>query len=190
MKSAFSDPSQTDEADLPRRTVSINISLMWEILDYTNVDTRRNHAKGGLLLHESLFPATEGTDEEGDTVETQFFHNSTREVDTTDGGQAMPPFSDHIVRQKTRMYTRQSRGERQNQWMLPGPATHLGSSSNIPPESAGQPMAGPQGGIPQYASWPGPFPLNASVMDITHDPFVQFQDPGSPYLGLWEVGNL
>jgi hypothetical protein len=189
MKSAFASPQQTDEPDSIRRTVSINISLMWEILDYTNVDTRRNHAHGGLLLHESLYPTPADPDDEEETVETQFFHNSTREVDTSDGGQAMPPFSDHVVRRNTRANTQRDRTDRPADWMLPAPAQNLGPASALP-VNENPAIAASQGPVPPYASWPGLFAGNASIMDITHDPFVQFQDPGSPYFGVWEVGNL
>jgi hypothetical protein len=187
MKSAFSNPQQTDP-NSPRRTVAINISLMWEILDYTNVDVRRSHARGGLLLHESLYPTPNDADEEGETVETQFFHNSTREVDTSDGGQAMPPFSDHITRRNTRTNTRRERLEKQAEWMLPDPAANLPPPSDVPVNPS-DPLTSTQQLVP-YASWPGVFAGNSSIMDITHDPFVQFQDPGSPYIGIWEVGNL
>jgi hypothetical protein len=189
MKSAFATPQQTDGPDAFRRTVSINISLMWEILDYTNVDTRRNRGHGGSLLHESLYPTPVDDDEEEETVETQFFHNSTREVDTSDGGQAMPPFSDHVIKRSSRTTPRKDRSSRQSEWMLPEPAAEIDSTTDVP-MSANQPLAGPQPPNVPYASWPGLFTGNTSIMDITHDPFVQFQDPGSPYFGVWEVGNL
>lgn len=32
-------------------------------------------------------------------------------------------------------------------------------------------------------SWPMP-------LDMAYDPFYQFQPPGSPFFGTWEVGNL
>lgn len=192
MKSAFDAPPDSDQSNSSRRTVSINTNLMWEILDYTNVDTRRNRASGGVLFHESLCPASTEADEEDDTVETQIFHSSTREVDTSDGGQALPPFSDHVARRSTRPSTRQGHHhhhQQQGEWLLPPPSAptmapgmSVGSSSHN--------MGVPQGPHPLYAPWPGTFTGNASVMDITHDPFMQFQDSGSPYFGMWEVGNL
>lgn len=186
MKSAFETPPDADESASSRRTVSINTSLMWEILDYTNVDTRRNRASGGVLFHESLCAPSADADEENDTVETQIFHNSTREVDTSDGGQALPPFSDHVSRRNTRPSTRQGRPEQQGEWLLPT------SASEVAPGmvSGGHNMGVPQDPLPQYAPWPGAFTGNASIMDITHDPYMQFQDSGSPYFGMWEVGNL
>ena len=192
MRSAF----DSNERDSSRRTVSINTSLMWEVLDYTNVDTRRKHASGGTLFHESLCPTTDAADEEDDTVETQIFHSSTREVDTSDGGQALPPFSDHVVRRTTYPRTSRGRNEQQAEWLLPDPAMASNPAVALPP-GGNQNMAGPpqgQGppppGAPQYAPWLGAFTGNASIMDITHDPFMQFQDSGSPYFGMWEVGNL
>ena len=189
MKSAFDLPPEADQADSSRRTVSINTSLMWEILDYTNVDTRRNRASGGVLFHESLCATSVEADEEDDTVETQIFHNSTREVDTSDGGQALPPFSDHAARRNTRPSTQHGRPEQQGgDWVLPNPASNVASGISVAPSS--HDITVPQGPLPQYAPWPSAFTGNASIMDLTHDPFMQFQDSGSPFFGMWEVGNL
>ena len=197
MKSAFEAPADSEQSDSSRRTVSINTSLMWEILDYTNVDTRRNRASGGVLFHESLCAVPVEADDEDDTVETHIFHNSTREVDTSDGGQALPPFSDHVARRNTRPSTRQShhqhhqqqeQQEQQGDWLLPTSASNM--APGISGSHGNNMGAVPQGPHPLYAPWPGTFTGNASIMDVTHDPFMQFQDSGSPYFGMWEVGNL
>jgi hypothetical protein len=40
-------------------------------------------------------------------------------------------------------------------------------------------------------AWAGSgFPGDVSFMDVTHDPFFQFQDQENPYGGSWKFGNL
>lgn len=108
------------------------------------------------------------------TVETEIFHHSTRTVDTSDGGQALPPYSS---------------------------AAH---GRDVSEDSGIEPWHGEDDGIgaldcdstqtslprEALASSATGFPGDLSFMDISHDPFFQFQDHQQSYLGIWEIGNL
>ena len=145
---------------------------MWEILDYTFPGKSPNSSGHG-LFHESLCPNAENANEKGDTVETQIFHNSTREPDTSDGGQALPPYADHPVNRSAD----RSSGNTSRQGEV------IDSSASDRVQMQYPPLA-------EVANSPWTFTGNPSIMDITRDPFFQFQDQGSPFFGLWEVGNL
>ena len=145
---------------------------MWEILDYTFPGKSANSYCQG-LFHESLCRNTENANEKGHTVETQIFHNSTREPDTSDGGQALPPYADDPVNQNAN----QSGGDASQQ----GEAIDSLTAERVQMQYL--PLA-------EVANSPWTFTGNPSMMDITRDPFFQFQDQGSPFFGLWEVGNL
>ncbi|KAL1964457.1 hypothetical protein VTN77DRAFT_6883 [Rasamsonia byssochlamydoides] len=169
-----SNPQLPGEPESAPRTVSINTALMWDILDYTcpNASARK---PGRGLFHPSLCPEPdpEEDDAEDHTVETQIFHHPTTEVDTSNGGQELPPFSDR----RTRTRTRDARGRGHSE---PVTAVAAAAIEDRQPQQH-----------PETATWPGPGIMgNCSFMDVTHDPFFQFQDQGSPYLGLWGIGNL
>src|SRR3954462_3439689 len=80
---------------------------MWEILDYTIATSSHkptyqspsaHSTHSPKLFHESLFPAVRTTPDDSQTVvETQIFHVPAAEPDTSDGGQAMPPYAGHAI---------------------------------------------------------------------------------------------
>ncbi|KAJ5298101.1 hypothetical protein N7508_008350, partial [Penicillium antarcticum] len=78
--------------NIPRRTISINTALMWDILLQTSPRSSSNSSGAG-LFDASFFQDAEEANNEKETVETEIFHHSTRTVDTSDGGQALPPYS-------------------------------------------------------------------------------------------------
>lgn len=55
-------------------------------------------------------------------------------------------------------------------------------------EPRGMDFSTPTSGMPELdPTAQGPWPMS---LDMAYDPFYQFQPPGSPFLGTWEVGNL
>jgi hypothetical protein len=146
---------------------------MWDILDYTRPNKYAQKPGRG-LFDPTFVQDPEEEEEEEQTVETQIFHrpNPTADVDISNGGQELPPYSDAAVRQRTR-----------------GARGRTGHSAPVDERQSLQQQQ--QQEPPDFATWSGPAMLgNSSIMDITHDPFFQFQDHGSPYLGFWEIGNL
>ena len=147
---------------------------MWDILLHSSPRTSSAPLGEG-LFDPSFFQTSEEASEEKQTVETEIFHHSTRAVDTSDGGQALPPYSSAADRKS------HSEGGEQK----------LNSSWE-------RSRFGPSDGlVDQYPSlsetmmWPGPgLRGDSSLMDLAHDPFFQFQDHQSPYMGIWEIGNL
>ncbi|KAJ5777681.1 hypothetical protein N7520_000927 [Penicillium odoratum] len=166
--SAFAVSPHASHHRLARRTLSIDTALMWDIL-------RHGSSKASFAPRDGLFdasftpPPSKNSDKV--TVETEIFHHSATAVDTSDGGQALPPYSS----------TLQDRAASENSDNEPWTRSHLRSVDNgtnhpLPREPVG---------------WPGPaVSADMSFMDISHDPFFQFQDSENPYQGLWEVGNL
>jgi hypothetical protein len=147
---------------------------MWDILLQTSPKTSSTSPGGG-LFDASFYRDAEETTNEKDTVETEFFHHSTRTVDTSDGGQALPPYSSVVhgrqPSSKDPDHDVGAIGDQEASVMNTG-EYHVPS-------------------LPETMMWPGPgFRGDVSLMDITHDPFFQFQDHQSPYLGVWEIGNL
>jgi hypothetical protein len=144
---------------------------MWDIL-LQNSPRVPASASGRDLFEPSFFEPLGDKSSQKLTVETEIFHHSTRTVDTSDGGQALPPYSS-TVRDR-----RPSDGSIQGMW-------REGSSISL----SNGPVQGP---LPRDSlGWSVPGLQNdVSFMDITRDPFYQFQDQDRPYLGVWEFGNL
>ena len=230
--------ANSDDREPTRRTVSINTSLMWEILDYTLAG--RNHrpttssssssasASGSgfmsspKLFHPSLFPNTRATSNHGHTVvETQIFHVPAGEPDTSDGGQAMPPYAGRAINNDNRNDNNnvndddddddtdplQHQAQNQNDDQTAEDATtptptiiHTYTPSSSAATAAAQRAQMQYPPLVELANSPWAFSGNLSVLDggngnggvgtSSRDPFLQFQDIGSPFLGLWEVGSL
>ncbi|KAH8797961.1 putative C6 transcription factor [Xylogone sp. PMI_703] len=107
VQSAFHTNKYSGEVDVNVRTVSINTALMWSILDYTSFS--KQDQKLGRGLFDPAFVQGQDEDEDDEqTVETQIFHRPMGEVDTSDGGQELPPYSDLTIRRnprRTRYYS-------------------------------------------------------------------------------------
>lgn len=143
---------------------------MWEILCHNSIKNAFSHPGDG-LFDKSFVPPPPPKRPNKLTVETEVFHHSSVAVDTSDGGQALPPYSSNLNDQSSS----------ENSDNEPWTRTNL---SDYPGPNQQPPSRDPSG-------WPGPgFPTDMSFMDITHDPFFQFQDHENPYRGVWEVGNL
>jgi hypothetical protein len=177
----------------PRRTISVNPSLMWKILQFSFFGDE-SRLPGSGLFHESFCPdGGHAEHDEGHTVETQIFHNPTAEVDTSDGGQALPPYAaisgnTSPTHQRNPRQAEGGRGHDHGDMPEDG-RRHVVTDATG--DTAGGPMLyAPFMEVPSAAA-PWAFPGNASsVMDVMHDPYFQFQNPGSPFYGTWEVGNL
>jgi hypothetical protein len=144
---------------------------MWDIL-LQNSPQFPSSSSGRGLFEPSFFEPLGNKHSQKLTVETEIFHHSTRTVDTSDGGQALPPYSSTVRDRQP------SDGSMQEIW-------RGGSSLSM--------SHGPiQGPLPRGSlGWSMPGLQNdVSFMDITRDPFYQFQDQDRPYLGVWEFGNL
>lgn len=147
---------------------------MWDIILYNSASSRATSASsrlGMLFDDDSLFPSTINiiAEEEEDTVEMEICLDPTVEV-LLSNGQARPPQSNR-----------------------PRSASAHHSSYHPTAQSTSSAPAGPQmdtslGEPSMPAHWP--VPANASPLDLSYDPFFQFQDPGSPFMGTWQVGNL
>jgi hypothetical protein len=150
---------------------------MWDILLQTSPKGSSTSPGGGLFgasFFQEAGEAGEITNEK-ETVETEIFHRSTRTVDTSDGGQALPPYSSL---RESRHSSKDSDHEVWTSRDQDSPAMINSNGYNVP-------------SLPETMMWPGPgYRGDVSLMDITHDPFFQFQDHQSPYLGVWEIGNL
>ncbi|GFF68446.1 hypothetical protein IFM47457_02067 [Aspergillus lentulus] len=171
IQSAFAVSPHSADHRQPRRTLSIDTSLMWDILCYNS--TKSPFASPGDGLFDASFlqpPGQKHPDQT--TVETEIFHRSARTVDTSDGGQALPPFSSTV----------HHRGASENSQSGPWSGTNSIAAEGGPS----------QGPLPREAlGWSGlGFPGDVSFMDVTRDPFFQFQDHENPYQGIWEIGNL
>ncbi|RHZ53916.1 iron-sulfur cluster-binding protein, rieske family domain protein [Aspergillus thermomutatus] len=171
IQSAFAVSPHSGDHRSPRRTLSIDTALMWDILCYNSTKTPFASPGDG-LFDASLLRSPGQKHPDQTTVETEIFHHSARAVDTSDGGQALPPYSSTVQ--------------------------HRAASETSQPESWSSTNSvsadhGPnQGPLPREPlAWSGSgFPGDVSFMDVTHDPFFQFQDHENPYQGIWEIGNL
>ncbi|KAH1486860.1 hypothetical protein KXV92_007619 [Aspergillus fumigatus] len=171
IQSAFAVSPHSHDHHQPRRTLSIDTSLMWDILCYNSPKTPFASPGGG-LFDASLLQPSEQKHPDQTTVETEIFHHSARTVDTSDGGQALPPCSSTVGH----------RAASENEQSEPWSSTNSIAADNGPC----------QGQFPREAlAWSGlGLPGDASFMDVTRDPFFQFQDHENPYQGIWEIGNL
>lgn len=160
---AVDDEQEKDQEVSSPRTISINTRLMWDILLYNSGAYRGTTScphTRSLFDGSSLFP-DDNTDDGEDVVEIDNFHSPTVEV-SLGNGQALPPQSGRR--------TRSGQGSQEYQ-------AHLPTQSSIPEGGGGSMEHTPT------ASWP-------MSVDMTYDPFFQFQDSGGPFFGTWEVGNL
>ncbi|KAJ6167112.1 hypothetical protein N7470_002559 [Penicillium chermesinum] len=169
--SAFAVSPHTRNRNLSRRTLSIDTALMWDILCHTAPTTQYSPPGDGLFDPAFVRPTVQKRPEER-TVETEIFHHSARAVDTSDGGQALPPYSSNLHDRSPSDNADNAPWTRHNA---------VPADSNPPP---GPSLSRDQTG------WSSAFPGDVSFMDVTHDPFFQFQDQSHPYRGLWEIGNL
>jgi hypothetical protein len=154
---------------------------MWKILQY-NFDGKDLGASNHGLFHKSFCRDDDDNPAGHDdhTVEMQISHNPpTTEVDLSNG-QALPPYSDH---HSTGPNTQQTGQEHERQLV----DEHIHSASNA---NARTPLPMMYAPFPKAPTAPWAMPSNAPVIDMTYDPFYQFQDLGSPADGAWEVGNL
>lgn len=188
VQSAFTFDQPSGDHESPRKTISINRRMMWKILQY-NIAGKGHPLPGYSLFDESFLREDEedDTDQGEDTVETQIFHNPTTDVEMSNG-QALPPYSGQPSNSQD-FQDGSSRGGRgggggsrrdQQQQLSSSVPTSMAVDHPPLPDVAAAGSAA--------ASWP--LPGNPPVMDMTYDPFFQFQDPGSPFFGTWEVGNL
>ncbi|KAK6373728.1 hypothetical protein LTS17_008221 [Exophiala oligosperma] len=159
--------------DPTSRTLSINTRLMWDILLYNVADNRdtKTLSRLGRLFDESASFPRDQDDEGEDTVEMEISHHPTVEV-ILSNGQALPL---------------QSGQRRHNQ---EGGGIRLDDRQNL---QANQPFAVPAADS-HFTEPAGPplWPIagSPSPSDMTYDLLFQFQDPGSPFFGAWEAGNL
>ena len=173
IQSAFAVSLHSSDHRLPRRTLSIDTALMWDILCHRSTEASSTVSRDDLFDASFLQPPIQKPPEQA-TVETEIFHHSARAVDTSDGGQALPPYSS-TVHDRTN-----SEISENEPWTRHNPATI---------EIDNGPSQGPLSREPWV--WPGSgFPSDTTFMDVTHDPFFQFQDHENPYRGLWKIGNL
>lgn len=168
------------------------------------------------LFHPSLFPNTRATTNQGHTVvETQIFHVPAGEPDTSDGGQVMPPYAGHAINDNGDNNAEddeddtdpiQNQDQNQDEAVeddntAPTPTgTHTYTPSSSAATAAAQRAQMQYPPLAELANSPWAFSGNLSVLDgggggngggtSSRDPFLQFQDIGSPFLGLWEVGSL
>lgn len=171
VQSAFAVSPNSAKHQSPRRTLSIDTALMWDILLHNSAQTLPSSPGGGLFAS-SFLETPSGKNPDKVTVETEIFHRSTRAVDTSDGGQALPPYS------STAHGRDASEDSGIDSWHNEDlTAAHSSTGQTpLPRETLASSATG--------------FPGDMSFMDITHDPFFQFQDHQQPYLGIWEIGNL
>ncbi|KAJ5585576.1 uncharacterized protein N7459_005376 [Penicillium hispanicum] len=170
VQSAFATSPNSRSNQSSRRTLSIDTALMWDILlSHTSKTSSPLPAEG--LFDVSFLESPGAKPANKVTVETEIFHNSTRTVDTSDGGQGLPPYSSTVHDQVS--------PECSDHELLV--RTHLApaDSSLGPFHVPREPLAGLGAGL-----------SDMSFMDVTRDPFFQFQDHDNPYLGVWEIGNL
>ncbi|KAJ5951584.1 uncharacterized protein N7479_009997 [Penicillium vulpinum] len=173
LQSAFASNTALRRLNSPRRKLSINTALMWDILLYNSPRTSSAHIGEG-LFDISFFQAPENRMEDKETVETEFFHHSTRTIDTSDGGQGLPPYSSAVNGRSS------SRDEQQSEQGL------WNRSLSSPPDNINEQLLPQETMISSGSGFRG----DVSWMDLSHDPFFQFQDNLNPNLGIWEVGNL
>ena len=151
---------------------------MWDILLYNfaaNKGTTILPQSGG-LFDESSFSQEDNIDEGDDIVEMEISHSPTVEV-VLSNGQALPPQSGQ------RRYPANIDGTRvvhdnQAQQVIQSPDP----AAPVPELDVHFTEATPT------VTWS--ISANSSTLDMTYDPFFQFQVPGSPFFGTWEVGNL
>lgn len=142
---------------------------MWNILQY-NITGRGTPSSEYGLFDQSIFQQDNDADQGGDTVETEIFHNPTTDVEMSNG-QSLPPYSGQPVKggfQSTREH-----GTREQLRTSLAPALPLIDSF-----------------VPDPTTTPWLMQIQDPVMDVTYDPFYNFQDPGSTFFGTWELGNL
>jgi hypothetical protein len=140
---------------------------MWDILCHSSSKASFDPPGDGLFDASFTPPPSKTPDRV--TVETEIFHHSARAVDTSDGGQALPPYS-------STLRDRAASENSDNDW----------TRNNLVPVDNGS-----NHHLREPLGWAGPgISTDLSFMDITHDPFFQFQDSENPYQGVWEVGNL
>ncbi|KIW65421.1 hypothetical protein, variant [Phialophora macrospora] len=187
--SAFTSGNSDQQPEPSRRTVSINTRLMWKILQY-DFDGKDLGASNHDLFHRSFCRGdADNAAGHGDhTVEMQISHTPpTTEVDMSNG-QALPPYSDH---HSTGPNTQQTGLQQERQ--LVDEDIHGVSNTNADADAnvaARTPIPMMYAPFPKAPTAPWAMPSNAPVIDMTYDPFYQFQDLGSPADGAWEVGNL
>lgn len=144
---------------------------MWDILCHKSTETPSGHP--GENLFDVSFLQSPGPKHSGQvTVETEIFHHSAKAVDTSDGGQALPPYSSTLHDRPT------SENSINEIWTR---------SNSVPVDN------GPNQGIFPWETWAWPgsgLAGDVSSLDIMHDPFFQFQDHENPYRGIWKFGNL
>lgn len=152
---------------------------MWDVLLY-NIEANRGRTTlpqfGGLFNGSSFFPEDDIGEEGEDIVEMEISHNPTVEVSLSNG-QALPPQS----------------GQRKSPANLSGTGgAHDAQAQQVvrsPFSTAPVPEFGVHS-IESAASESWSISGNHSSLDMTYDPFFQFQVPGNPLFGTWEVGNL
>jgi len=145
---------------------------MWDILLHNSPRTS-SAPPGEGLFDSSFFQAPEDRSDEKETVETEIFHNSSRAVDTSDGGQALPPYSSAA----------DGRPSSQDEDLIGQGIWERSHSAAVDGNGEQYPLS--------ETMWPGlGLRGDGSLMNLTHDPFFQFQDHESPYMGIWEIGNL
>lgn len=144
---------------------------MWDILCHKSTANSSALQGSGLFDHSFLQPSMQKHPDQR-TVQTEIFHHSAKVVDTSDGGQALPPFSSMVFDNAA---SENSDDE-----------TRARTNSSVPVDSGSI-----QGPLREPWAWAGSgFPGDVSFMDVTHDPFFQFQDQEAPYGGIWKLGNL
>lgn len=153
---------------------------MWDVLLY-NIASNRGRTNlpqfGGLFNASSFFPDDDIGGEGEDIVEMEISQNPTVEV-ILSNGQALPPQS----------------GQRKS----PANMNGIGGAHVARAQQVVQSLTPTAPVVPELGahstetavteSWS--ISGNNSSLDMTYDPFFQFQVPGDPLFGTWEVGNL
>ncbi|CAH0057856.1 unnamed protein product [Clonostachys solani] len=163
----MNNPNEKGEEEGPSpRTISINTRLMWDILlyNFAAYKGKTTLPQQGGLFDESSFFREDSMDEAEDIIEIENLHDPTIEVNLSNG-QALPPQSG------------QRRGRAGQDDQGPEPMQSSAPTSPRPELDAHVTETAPT------APWP-------MSLDMAYDPFFQFQHPGSPFFGTWEVGNL
>lgn len=144
---------------------------MWDILCHKSTETS-SAPQGQGLFDPSFLQLTGQKHQEQMIVETEIFYDSASAVDTSDGGQALPPYSSTV---HDRTASENSEDE---------PRTR----NNSVPDDSG-PSQGPL--LREPWDWAvSEFQGEVSFMNAMDDPLFQVQDQENPYGGTWNFGIL
>ncbi|EED22146.1 C6 transcription factor, putative [Talaromyces stipitatus ATCC 10500] len=204
VQSALNSESQKDNESSVQRTVSINTGLMWDILDHACGKSTPGSSGRGLFdpsFVQDKSPSRvrlekrtkrDGQDQQSDgsdtddVVETQIFHhpNPATDIDTSNGGQEFPPYSGASAR-------RIRSQSNVNQHVTPNVERSTHSAPATERVVVNQNQQEEQQDTSAMITWPADdMWMSASMINVSQDPFLRFQDHDIPWTGSWDVGNL